>query len=104
MLGEGFSGTLVSDRWSAYVWVHPLRRQVHWAHLLRKFEGFAERKGVLASYGQRLLDERATTLPIRSAQGDPGEGDLRVLHESTHTERSNRVINRRAPLTDLPEP
>jgi transposase len=57
MLGEGFSGTLVSDRWSAYAWVHRLRRQVCWAHLLREFEGFAERSGVLAAYGQSLLDE-----------------------------------------------
>jgi len=57
MLGESFSGTLVSDRWSAYAWVHPLHRQVCWAHLLRKFKSFAERKGLLAAYAQSLLDE-----------------------------------------------
>jgi transposase len=57
MLGEGVSGTLVSDRWSAYAWVHRLRRQVCWAHLLREFAGFAERGGVLAACGQSLLDE-----------------------------------------------
>jgi transposase len=57
MLGERFGGRLVSDRWSAYTWVHPLRRQVCWAHLLRRFQGFVERKGALADIGQALLDE-----------------------------------------------
>lgn len=57
MLGESFGGKLVSDRWSAYTWVHPLRRQVCWAHLLREFQGFVERKGPLAENGQALLDE-----------------------------------------------
>jgi len=57
MLGEGFDGTLVSDRWSAYTWVHPLHRQACWAHLLREFQGFVERKGALTDIGQALLDE-----------------------------------------------
>jgi transposase len=57
MLGESFGGRLVSDRWSAYSWVHPLRRQVCWAHLLREFQGFVEREGPLAEIGQALVDE-----------------------------------------------
>lgn len=35
MLGEDFQGTLISDRWCGYNWVHALKRQVCWAHLVR---------------------------------------------------------------------
>lgn len=37
LLGEGFAGYLVSDRWSGYNWVELRRRQVCWAHLKRDF-------------------------------------------------------------------
>jgi len=42
LLGESFSGLLVSDRWSAYNWIDTLRRQLCWSHLVRQFEGFAD--------------------------------------------------------------
>jgi transposase len=57
MLGENFAGVLVSDRWCAYNWVHALRRQVCWAHLIREFEGFIERGGEAARIGALLLSE-----------------------------------------------
>lgn len=38
LLGERFAGYLISDRWSAYTWVDPARRQVCWAHLKRDFQ------------------------------------------------------------------
>jgi transposase len=57
MLGEGFRGTLISDRWCAYNWVHALRRQVCWAHLVREFEGFIERGGESKRMGELLLAE-----------------------------------------------
>lgn len=57
MLGEDFAGVLVSDRWCAYNWVHALRRQVCWAHLVREFEGFLERGGEAARIGELLLAE-----------------------------------------------
>lgn len=57
MLGEGFGGTLVSDRWCAYNWVDVLRRQVCWAHLVREFEGFLERGGEAKRIGELLLGE-----------------------------------------------
>jgi transposase len=43
LLGSGFAGILVSDRWSAYAWVDTARRQLCWAHLLRQFRGLQER-------------------------------------------------------------
>ena len=57
MLGEDFQGTLVSDRWCAYNWVHALKRQFCWAHLVREFEGFVERGGEARRLGELLLAE-----------------------------------------------
>src|SRR5439155_22708478 len=37
-----FQGILVSDRWGAYAWVDPARRQLCWSHLIRDFLGFAD--------------------------------------------------------------
>ena len=45
LLGETFSGILVTDRYSAYNW-YPVRwRQLCWAHLLRDFEAMRGRGG-----------------------------------------------------------
>ena len=45
LLGEPFSGSLVTDRSSAYNW-YPVRwRQVCWAHLLRDCEAMRGRGG-----------------------------------------------------------
>src|SRR4051794_17547548 len=38
LLGAAFAGYLITDRWSAYTWVDPTRRQVCWAHLKRDFQ------------------------------------------------------------------
>lgn len=45
LLGMGFAGILVSDRYGAYTWVDTGRRQLCWAHLLRDFRKIAERSG-----------------------------------------------------------
>lgn len=42
LIGEGFEGTHVSDRWSGYRWIDQTKRQVCWAHLLRDFRKIAE--------------------------------------------------------------
>jgi transposase len=45
LLGAGFAGYLISDRWSAYLWVDPQRRQVCWAHLKRDFQKLVDYGG-----------------------------------------------------------
>jgi transposase len=45
LLGERFAGYLISDRWSAYTWVDPTRRQVCWAHLKRDFQKLVDYGG-----------------------------------------------------------
>ncbi len=55
LLGETFSGILVTDRSSAYNW-YPVRwRQLCWAHLLRDFEAMRGRGGRSEEIGDALL-------------------------------------------------
>lgn len=53
LLGAGFAGVLVSDRYKSYHWVG--RRQLCWAHLRRDWQAMSERGGESARIGQRLL-------------------------------------------------
>jgi transposase len=54
LLGERFWGYLVTDRWSAYTWYPPWRRQLCWAHLLRDIEAMIERGGRSREIGEAL--------------------------------------------------
>ena len=55
LLGEQFSGQIVSDRWSAYNWFDKFRRQLCWAHLKRDFQAISERQGASQILGEALL-------------------------------------------------
>jgi transposase len=55
VLGEGFAGYLISDRWSAYTWIDPARRQVCWAHLKRDFQKLVDYGGPGRAIGQDAL-------------------------------------------------
>jgi transposase len=52
---DGATGILVSDRAPQFKFWAIERRQVCWAHLLRKFVDFSERPGAAGDVGQRLL-------------------------------------------------
>lgn len=71
LLGETFQGIVGSDRWSAYNWLAPQRRQLCWAHLKRDFQAFVERGGESARIGQALLKqvERLFSLWYRVRDG-----------------------------------
>jgi transposase len=57
LLGETFSGILVTDRYSAYNW-YPVRwRQLCWSHLLRDFEAIRGRGGTSEAIGEALLEQ-----------------------------------------------
>jgi transposase len=49
-------GILVSDRGSVFSFWAMTRRQICWAHLLRKFVSFSERDGPARQFGLELLD------------------------------------------------
>lgn len=55
LLGEDFWGVVGTDRYGAYNWVDPRRRQLCWAHLKREFIAWCERGGEAARIGQALL-------------------------------------------------
>lgn len=55
LIGEGFKGIVISDRYGAYNWLDPAQRQVCWAHLKRDFTAMAERAGASAEVGRALL-------------------------------------------------
>jgi transposase len=59
LLGEGFTGILGSDRWTAYNGFDPLHRQVCWAHLKRDFQALFERGGESQVIGKLLLKQTA---------------------------------------------
>jgi transposase len=55
LLGEMFSGILVTDRYSAYNW-YPVRwRPLCWAHVLRDFEAMRGRGGRSEEMGDAVL-------------------------------------------------
>lgn len=54
LLGSGFGGFLCGDRWSSYNFVHYLRRQFCWAHLLRHFKLFEDLGGDSGPIGVEL--------------------------------------------------
>jgi transposase len=58
ILGHGYDGHLVSDRWSGYVWYSAERRQVCWSHLKRDFEKLVEAGGQIGTLGSNLQEKR----------------------------------------------
>jgi len=55
VLGEAFAGVVGSDRWSAYTWVDPTRRQVCWSHLRRDFQALVDWGGAARPVGLAAL-------------------------------------------------
>lgn len=55
LLGEGFAGILISDRYSAYSWVALGQRRACWSHLKRDAQKIAERGGQSGEIGDALL-------------------------------------------------
>ena len=56
LLGHGFGGIVVSDRFSAYNHLPTQQRQLCWAHLIRDLTAIAERSGASAGFGAQLLE------------------------------------------------
>jgi len=69
LLGENIVGTLGSDRYSAYNWIDPDKRQACWAHLKRDFQAWVERGGESKTVGRLLPGTSQTILwPLASRQ------------------------------------
>ncbi len=55
LLGEKYSGNLISDRYSAYNWIDLENRQTCRAHLIRDFTRISQRSGKSEPIGELLL-------------------------------------------------
>ena len=58
LLGEAFSGILITDRWASYNWVDAVRRQLCWSHLKRDFTSFLDYGPEAQRLAELLLAER----------------------------------------------
>lgn len=58
LLGAGFAGILICDRWASYNWIDAVRRQMCWSHLKRDFKSFLDYGPEAKLLGERLLAER----------------------------------------------
>jgi len=56
LVGKDYPGIVGSDRYSAYNWLDPLKRQLCWAHLKRDFQAWVERGGESKIVGRLLLE------------------------------------------------
>ena len=55
LIGEAYSGIVISDRYSGYSWVDKSHRQLCWAHIKRDLTAMSERPGVSEEIGLALL-------------------------------------------------
>jgi transposase len=56
ILGTNSPSYSTSDRYSAYSWIDPEKRQICFAHLLRDFTKIGERKGKAGKFGTLLVE------------------------------------------------
>jgi transposase len=80
LLGEDFPGVAGTDRYSAYNWMDPPRRQLCWAHLKRDFIAFVERGGESARIGTASLAAEAQLFALwyRVRDGTLAGADFQV--------------------------
>jgi hypothetical protein len=88
LLGESFEGIVGSDRWSAYHWLDPLRRQLCWAHLKRDFQAFVDRGGESNIIGTLLLKQVKSMFQLwhRVRDGTLSHSDFQVAMQPVQTE------------------
>lgn len=54
LIGENYTGIVISDRYRGYEWVDELHRQLCWAHIKRDITAMCERTGVSQEIGLAL--------------------------------------------------
>jgi hypothetical protein len=64
LLGENFWGLVGTDRYAAYNWIDPCRRQLCWAHLKRDFLALAQGPPEQQKLGERLLKLAAAVFDL----------------------------------------
>ena len=91
LLGEDFKGVLVSDRYGAYAWIDPERRQACWSHLVRDFQALADRGGRIAKLGRALKQTAGEILAVHRAH--QAQGRLVGWHEPELLDLHDRLMD-----------
>lgn len=96
-------GILVSDRATVFSFWPMKRRQICWAHLLRKFISFSERDGPAGQFGKDLLDYTALVFKYwqNFRDGEVGRKKLKELMAPVRTQVEDCL--RRAVANDTPK-
>jgi transposase len=91
LLGENYAGIVGSDRFGAYSWIDPFRRQICWAHLKRDFQALVERGDESKIVGQMLLARLKTFFGFwhRFREGSLMRLDLQTLMHPIREEIQN---------------
>jgi transposase len=95
VLGASFAGYLISDRWSAYTWIEPERRQVCWAHLKRDFQKLVDYGGPGRAIGRDALRLRGGLFGAwAELRADPTQRPRFVRRARQYQWRLRRVLER----------
>jgi transposase len=73
LLGDEFTGIACSDRWRAYDYLDPERRQFCWAHLVRDFTAHSEGLAAQKRFGEAGLALTARLFAAWNAYRDHGD-------------------------------
>ncbi|MGH2996961.1 MAG: IS66 family transposase [Gaiellales bacterium] len=95
LLGDDFEGVACSDRWWAYNYLDPERRQLCWAHLVRDFTAHSEGLAAQKEFGEAGL---ALAGRLFQAWDDYRQGGdrARLLEQVTPLKRELRTLLERS--------
>jgi transposase len=95
LLGEDFDGIACSDRWWAYDYLDPERRQLCWAHLVRDFTAHSEGLAAQSEFGEAGLAIAARL--FEAWDGFKADGDrARLLQRISPLKEELRELLERA--------
>ena len=94
-------GILVSDRAKALTFWAMERRQVCWAHLVRRFVSFSEREGPAGAMGRELLDATGLMFSYWHAYRDKRLSRKAFLHRMAPLRECIEALLERAAAADI---
>jgi len=72
LLGEGFGGFVISDRYAGYHFLDVLQQQLCWSHVLRQMVEISERPGAPGRLGRKLVKAAREVIAAHCAYLDDG--------------------------------
>jgi transposase len=95
LLGAGFAGIACSDRWWAYNYLDPQRRQLCWAHLVRDFTAHSEGLAAQKEFGEACLTIAARLFEAWQEYRHDGDR-ARLLEQTDPLKEELRTLLERA--------